>query len=655
MTRAPFILGTAGHVDHGKTTLIRFLTGVNTDRLLEEQKRGITIELGFAPFEVVRDGETVRAGIVDAPGHERFVKHMAAGAGAVDVLMMVIAADEGIMPQTREHLAICELLGIRVGLIVLSKVDLVDEEWLALVEEDVRAAVGGTFLADAPIVPFTPKASDPEAQRRRIEDAILTARERVTAHNRDALFRLPIDRVFTLKGHGTLVTGSVIGGDLALGDDVVAEPGARRATTRSLETFGESVENVSGGMRAAINLRGVEPDELTRGMVLVRPNTVRATDVLDLRFRYLPHNPKPLRRRGAAIAHVGAAHSNAVVRLLDAETLAPGEEALVRVQLDEPVLALPGDRVVLRGFADVPGHGRTLGGGLVLQLAGEPYVIRKRGARLTAYLQRLMSGTPDERLLTVLEAVGPTGLNTMEAAVRTGLGPAETRRRLESLAAENLTDRVEEEPAIYVARSVMDSLATRLLTLLEENQKERPLDEGVGREQLRLRLGATQRTLANVIGKLVASQRIAVDSRRDRVMLEGTRHALGGADADLADTLMAAVEGAGLAVPRLEQLAQETGAEPRRVKAVAALLVRHGKLVRITEELYVARAILDELRTRLVARLGEGPLSTQDMKTMTGLSRRWLIPLAEYFDKEKVTLRRGEERILHPQWHPSSE
>ncbi len=642
----PFIIGTAGHVDHGKTTLVRFLTGVNTDRLREEQARGITIELGFAPFTLRQGDEEISAGLVDVPGHERFVRHMVSGAGGMDLVMMVVAADEGVMPQTREHLAICRFLGVKAGVIVLTKVDLVEEDWLELVEEDVREGLAGSFLEDAAMVHFTAHPSDPDSQRRVLEEAVAVARGGLESTDSDSLFRLPVDRVFSMRGHGTVITGTVVGGEVALGEEVELQPGGRVTRVRNLQSFGASQERVTAGMRAAINLAGLETSDVSRGMVLVRRGTVRPTDTIDAVVDVLPHAPKMLDNGSAVIFHSGATHTNATLRVFEAPIL-PGERGIARLHLQDPVVVLPGDRFILRGYADVPGHGKTVGGGEILLLSGGPYRLRYKGARLRDFLAALARAEGPERLGLVLCAAGHGGLATGDLAARLGQGIERTARMLSAAEEARKVLIVEESPPLYLESEVVAALAARIVSMVRQEIESNPLADGLSREVIRsgIRPAIRPRVLQTVLESMEASG--VVTLARDMVSLPGHEVRLEGVYAAMAERIEALVRESGLAPPWVDQLAEQLGAVSSEARAVMALLARRGRLVRVADGLYYEPDALKALQADLVAHLGaNGEISTQQFKQMTGLSRRHAIPLAEYFDAVKVTVRKGEGRVL---------
>jgi selenocysteine-specific elongation factor len=400
----PIILGTAGHIDHGKTSLIRSLTGIDTDRLKEEKARGITIELGFAHL-TLPSGELM--GIVDVPGHEKFVRHMVAGATGIDMVALVIAADEGVMPQTREHMDICQLLGVRSGLIVLTKVDLAGAEWLELVEEDVREFVKGTFLEGAPLVHFSAlNLKGTEEVLAAISDVASSLAERQSG----GLFRMPLDRVFTMRGFGTVVTGTPISGTLTLGDTVQIFPGSLTAKIRGLEVHNERVTQVSAGLRSAINLQGVSKEDVKRGQVLSLEKSLLPSRSMDVWLQYLSNNEKPLKNRSRIRFHVGTAEILGRALLLDSETLAPGRSGLAQIQLEEETTALSGDRFVLRSYSPV----RTIAGGEILH--PRPTRHKRFQESVIADLNTLHEGDPIKKLNVLIASAGRKGTSAGELA-----------------------------------------------------------------------------------------------------------------------------------------------------------------------------------------------------------------------------------------------
>ncbi|MCJ7829902.1 MAG: selenocysteine-specific translation elongation factor, partial [Desulfobacterales bacterium] len=410
------ILGTAGHIDHGKTSLIRSLTGIDTDRLKEEKLRGITIELGFASMDLP-SGQHV--GIVDVPGHEKFVKNMVAGATGIDIVAMVIAADEGVMPQTREHMEICTLLGIRHGFVVLSKVDLVDEEWRELVEQDIGEFVQGSFLEEAPVIPFSAVTGQgiPEFTQA-LEELCPKVPERSTA----GLFRLPVDRVFTMKGFGTVITGTLISGRVRVGDTITVYPSGKTSKVRGVLVHNQSVEAAEAGMRTAINFQGLDKSTVNRGEVVALPGTLKPSYMLDLSLHFLASNPKPAKNRQRVRFHAGTSEILGNLILLDREELQPGERAVVQVRLDAPATCVRDDRYVIRSYSPV----RTIGGGWVLNPI--PPKHKRLKPETVEGLSRLAEQDPEALIAYHLEAAGYEGLLLSDLKIMTNL----PEKRLES-------------------------------------------------------------------------------------------------------------------------------------------------------------------------------------------------------------------------------
>ncbi|HKA92110.1 MAG TPA: selenocysteine-specific translation elongation factor [Haliangiales bacterium] len=628
MKTEPIILGTAGHIDHGKTSLIKALTGIDTDRLKEEKERGITIELGFAHLDV---GER-RFGVVDVPGHERFLKSMVAGAAGIDVVMLVIAADEGVMPQTREHLDVCQLLGLERGVIVLTKRDLVEADWLALVEADVREFVKGTFLAEARMLAVS-AATGEGLDELRAE--ILRLAGRVRARPADGTFRLPLDRVFTLRGFGTVVTGTILGGRLAAGDDVAALPGGRVAKVRTVEVHGESAPHARAGMRCAANLVGVERHDVRRGEILVHPGAIEPAHLCDARFRLLPVVRQPLERRARVLLHHATLQQNAQIVLADREILRPGEEALVQLHLEVPVAALPGDRFIARGFVVQEHHGTTIGGGEILRVHAPK--VRRSSAEIAAALQALADAEPTERVALEVAGAGPAAMPRATLLGRLGLSPAAIDAALGRLV--DARELVRDGDA-YLHATVLARAEAAALAALDAFHAAEPLRDGMPREELRTRLprALPPRFFDRAIDGLVA--RGAVETE-----LELVRRARKRRDNPLVDRVVEQYRAWGLETPRPEDVAGALTAPAADTRAALDTALRAGRLVRVRPDYYVEKSVLDALRDKLRAALrAHGQVTAQDWKTLTGVSRKYAIPLAEHFDAEKVTLRIGDVR-----------
>jgi len=634
------ILGTAGHIDHGKTSLVKVLTGIDTDRLKEEQRRGITLELGFAHL-TLDDGSV--AGVVDVPGHERFVKAMAAGAGGVDLALLVVAADEGVMPQTREHLDICRLLGVRAGVIALTKSDTLAElgpEWRALVEADLAALTAGTFLENAPVVACSARSGEGlDALRAALTRAAAALPERPS----EGPAFLPVDRVFTVKGFGTVVTGTLLSGALAVEDAVSLLPGLPGPLrVRGLQRHGAAVSSVAAGQRAAVNLSGVEPEALRRGMVLARAGELPETRMLDVALSLLPAAPAPLPRRSKLLLHVGTAQVEATVALLDVERLEPGETTLAQLRLASPVGALVGQRFILRGARSLPGRGATVAGGRILSLT--PPRRRRGGAAVVA---PLLEVDPEGQVAWLLRQAGYRGLTQAELFGRSALAPRGLTRALERLGARGGALLVDRERRLYLSGEVLEGLQGRALSLLASFHEREPLREGLPREELRQRLSAAldARVFQRVLQGLVEGGRVELE--RDGVRLKGRGRTLTLDESAARTRLAAELSAAGLAPPMLTELEQRLRLPEVRLRELLGVLVAEGAVVRVAERLWFDARALAGLRERLVAHLREKKeITTQDFKEMVGQSRKFVIPLSEYFDREKVTLRVGEKRVL---------
>lgn len=634
MQTYPIILGTAGHIDHGKTALVRALTGIDTDRLPEEKERGITIELGFAHLDV--GGR--RFGLVDVPGHERFLKAMVAGAGGVDVVMLVVAADEGVMPQTREHLDICQLLGIQRGVIVLTKRDLVDDAWLELVTADVKKAVEGTFLAGAAVIATSAQTG---AGLDELRAELIRLANEVPARSPEGMLRLPLDRVFSMKGFGTVVTGTILGGRVRVGDDVVALPSGRAAKVRGLQVHGEARDEARAGMRCAVNLAGVERAELGRGEIVAHAGTLQPTHLLDARLRYLRTCKAPLGRRARALVHLGTAQILATLVLVDRDELQPGDEALVQLHLDEAVAALPGDHFIARGFVPQEHYGTTIGGGVIVRVHAPK--VRRSSEEAAAALRRVAEAEPVERVALEVRTAGPAGTSRATLGARLGLAPAGIDAALNRLvqAGELLRD-----GDLYVHAEPLARLEATALAAIDAFHAAQPHREGLPREELRSRLPRSlpPRLFDALVAQLV--RRGAIVAERD--VVRRARHAVAQAAAGLsplADQVAARFAAWGLETPRPQDVAAELRAPEAQVRPALDLLLRGGRLVRVKPDYYVEAKVLGALRERLRAHLAaHGQITPQEWKALTGVTRKYAIPLAEHFDAEKLTLRVGEVR-----------
>jgi selenocysteine-specific elongation factor len=628
---AHVVVGTAGHIDHGKTSLVKALTGTDTDRLPEEKARGITIDLGFAFLE--EPGLMIE--IVDVPGHERFVRNMLAGVGGIDLAMLVIAADEGVMPQTREHLAICSLLRIKAGLIALTKADLVESDWLELVREDVATAVRGTFLEGAPIVPVSSKTGQGLDELRA---ALRSLAASVPPRGTDELPRLPIDRVLTVRGFGTVVTGTLTAGALATDDRVEVYPKRAEAKIRGLQAHGRPVSSARAGQRTAINLQGLERAAIGRGDVVGLPGTLVPSTLVDGTLELLPDVPRPVKTRTRVRFHVGTSEIMARALLLDRAELAPGETAFARFRLESPLVARPGDRFVVRSYSPIV----TIGGGTLLDV--DPPRFRRKGPALVAHLEVLQTGTPEVVLEEHIRHVGAGGVRLTTLAGRVPFGPERLRRLLESLPAAGRVIGIDRD--WFIHPDSFGRLRGLVLDELAAFHRANPLKPGMSREELRGRAGAAdERVFAFLLSSLGAEG--VLKTERDKVWLASHEVRLSPAQQRIVDTLEAEFSRAEAAPPSAEEALGRAGVTGDEEHELFQVLVQSGRLVRVKESLFFHARALDSIQAKLVTFLRERKeLGPSDIKDLLGISRKYAIPLLEFFDQRRVTARVGERRIL---------
>jgi selenocysteine-specific elongation factor len=625
------VAGTAGHIDHGKSSLVLALTGIDPDRLKEEKERGITIDIGFAHLDVA---EGLTLGVVDVPGHERFVKNMLAGVGGIDLVMLVIAADEGVMPQTREHLAICQLLRVRRGLVVLTKADLADPEWLELVQEDVRSFLRGTFLAGAPVLPVSAKTGEGLPALREALAAIARA---VPSRGTDATFRLPIDRVFTIRGFGTVVTGTVAAGELALEERVEVYPRELQAKVRGIQTHGRPVSTAVAGQRAAVNLQGIERAAIERGDVLSLPGLLQPTYMLDATCELLADAPGPLRTRQRVRFHTGTSEVMARVHPMAETAIEPGQTGYVQLRLEAPVVALPRDRYVIRSYSPMV----TIGGGELLDVAPPK---ARRSPALVARLRSLETGEPAEVLEAHIRRVGGGGARTVELRARTPFGPAALRDALQDLVARGRVFVVDRE--WYVHAETAARLGREAEATLAAFHAREPLKAGMSKEELRTRLGSLEeRIFLALLERFAAAGILVVD--KDKVRGAGHAVRLTPAQQAASDRLEAEFREAGVAPPALDEAFAKLGLTSPSAQAMAQILVDGRRLVRIREGLYFHAEPLQAAVGRVVAFLREHQAITpQEIKDLLGISRKYAIPLLEWLDTQRLTVRVGDKRVL---------
>jgi len=635
MSTAPIILGTAGHIDHGKSSLIKALTGVDPDRLKEEKLRGITIELGFADL-ALPNGRHL--GIVDVPGHERFVRHMVAGASGMDLVALVIAADEGVMPQTREHLEICQLLRVKQGLVVLTKTDLVEEDWLELVEEEVREALKGTFLERAPMVRFSAVTG---AGQEELLATLAELAERVPPKPVKGIFRLPIDRVFTIRGFGTVVTGTAISGRLRVAEAVAVYPPGFKARVRGLQVHSHSVAEAQAGNRTAVNLQGLEKEELQRGMVLAPPDALLPSRRLDAFLEILASAPRPLKHRQAVRLHTGTSERLAMPLLLDADDLPPGASGYVQFFLRESLALKPGDRLVIRSFSPA----FTWGGGQVLHV--HPPRHRRRQAEVLARLEILEKGVPEEVLPLYLEEAGAAGLGRSELEALLPWDPGDLLALLLRLSKQGQALNYDPEKERYILAATASQLKGEITGTLAAYHRNNPLKPGFSKEELRRQLPPQMevRLFNQLLNDLAQQGQIAVE--KELVRLGGHRVTLASDQEEHVNRLAALYRGGGFSPPTLKEAAASLEVSPDKLKQLLTLLLNQGRLVKVKEDLYFHREAIDQIKGQLVDFLKKNrEITVLQFKDLTQTSRKFTIPLLEYFDLARTTVRVGDTRRL---------
>ncbi len=620
------ILGTAGHIDHGKSALVKALTGTDPDRLKEEKQRGITIDLGFADLKYP-DGLTV--GIVDVPGHERLVKNMLAGAGGIDMVLLVIAADEGVMPQSREHLAICNLLGIKKGIIVITKCDLVEKDWLELVKDDVKGFVQGSFLQDAEIVTVSSKTGENiELLKEKIHQLALETEQKSS----DGLFRLPIDRVFTLKGFGTVVTGTAISGKLSIDEQVEILPSGLQSKVRGLQSHGRSIETAFAGQRVAINLQGVEKQEIKRGDVVVTPEGFTVTQTIDVKLRLLQDAPS-IKTKTNVHFHLATSEAIARVILYDKEELKPSEEAYCQLRLDRPVVAVSGDRFVIRRFSPVI----TIGGGVILDSLAK----RRKKKEGIDDLMLYESAGLEEKLLTKVRKMGLKGIqrSRLEGWINEELSVIKK-------AIEKLKQKGEllEYDKKLIHQDVYKKIKDRLIDALRRFHKNNLLKPGMQKEVLRNIFNLKQTAFQGILS---ITDEIVVE--RDIVRLKDFSVEVTDNYSEIKNTVVKELKKAGFQPPSNKELAELLGLKEKEMDDILKLMVQEGTLKRITDSFYLTGEDYQRMLELLDEYFKKNPTMTVgQFRDLLGTTRKYALPMLEHLDSNKITLRVQDVRKRHP-------
>jgi selenocysteine-specific elongation factor len=629
----PIIVGTAGHIDHGKTALVKALTGIDADRLEEEKRRGITIDLGFAHMALpTPDGGTLQIGFVDVPGHERFVRNMLAGVGGIDLVLLVIAADESIKPQTREHLDILRLIGVRRGITVLTKSDAVDAETLDVVRLEVEEFLRGTFL-EATKAPIVAVSSLTGAGLDDLKRAIVTAAAQVEPRDPRALARLPIDRVFTMKGFGTVVTGTLISGTIRREDELEVFPTGRTVRVRGVQVHGRTADAAIAGQRTAVNLAGASTEELSRGMMLAPVSTFEATRRADVQLALLASAPRPLKNRARVHFHSNTMETVAEITLHGVKELAPGGEAFARLKLPAPALLLAGDRFILRQFSPVV----TIGGGTVLD--GAPIL---RQPNLPDFLQVLAGGNRSVTLEKRIQRRSRAGVSLARLVTETGWARESIQAALASAISNK---RVHRAGDIFIDGAALSTLKTDLVRTVSEFHKKSSLSPGMAKEEMREQAKASGEVFAAALDQLAHDRKIEIAG--DLVRLPGQGVTMKDEEAESKKKIEEAFAVAGLKVPALHEVLVGLKVDKSRAQKIVTLLLRERVLIKISDELVFHHTALNQLRGQIGAyKAKSATIDVAAFKEMTGVSRKYAIPLLEYLDRERVTKRVGDARHI---------
>lgn len=631
-----FIIGTAGHVDHGKTMLVKALTGKDTDRLKEEKERGISIELGFAPFRLPSG---VMAGIVDVPGHERFIKNMLAGVGGMDLVLLVVAADEGVMPQTAEHLDIISMLQVPRGIVVITKADLVETEWLDMIRDELKKVVAGTIFAEAPIVAVSAVTGEGIAELTALIDE--TARN-IVAREFTGKPRLAVDRVFSITGFGTVVTGTLLGGALSVGDTVEILPKGTTARIRNIQVYGNKVETAEPGQRTAINLAGVEVEEIERGSVLAAPGTLKPSHRLDVRIELLGGAPKPLANRARVRVHIGAAEILARVILLDREELLPGESAFAQLECEEPMVAAKRDRFVIRSYSPM----RTIGGGAVI----DPLPAKHKRYRedVIAALATREKGTPEEIVGQHLRDAG-TLVNTDEIVKAAGYNAVEVTEALKKLLEEAEAKKIPVEGKdFYVAGDLYRRWIKDIHSFLAAYHEKYPLRPGWAKEEMRSKsfAGMPAKVFHHLLKTLEADGVVRV--KGENVALYEFTPTLAGKFKETADNIEKAYLGGEFQPPEWQETVRGQDLDQAQAAELLNYLLAQNRLVKLEDNLYLHSDVLDRGRELVTGFLRKkGQITLAEARDLLGTSRKYALPILNHLDRERITRRVEDKRVLY--------
>ena len=635
------IVGTAGHIDHGKTALIKALTGADTDRLPEEKQRGITIDLGFAELTI---GDT-HFGFVDVPGHERFVKNMLAGASGIDLVLLVVAADEGVMPQTREHFDICRLLSVTEGIIVLTKTDLADADTLNLARSSVADLVAGTSFENAPVIETSARTGVGIGS---FKDGLAKIADHVRPRESHSVSRLPIDRSFSIKGFGAVVTGTLASGCINEGAELELLPDGLKVRVRGIQVHGKSVKTAKPGQRVAVNLGGVDHSRVVRGMVLAEPNILRPTQIIDTEVEVLANSSKPLRTRQRVRVHLGTVEALARIQVLSLSNngeIEPGTRGFAQIRLEGPIVAVDGERFIIRSYSPQI----TIGGGRIIDNAAAKHRHRDLAA-VRKYLSALqLAPGPEARIQTIVSQAGSSGLRISDFQARTALQIAPLTAAIDA----NITARaIVDCGGVFLAAAEFESLCRTAESTVENFHKREPLSKGISREELREIAFAflPKEVFQTVISSIESDGKVVSD--KDTIRFAGHQAALSPAETLVSGKLLAIFAGAGFAVPKLDealtQAVSVADLDMRTARKLFAQYLDSGEIVKVTDEFYFSKDAIETLikTLREHSESGDRTIDVAQFKDLAGVSRKYAIPLLEYFDRTRVTARKGDKRII---------
>ncbi|MGA1823630.1 MAG: selenocysteine-specific translation elongation factor [bacterium] len=629
------VLGTAGHIDHGKTTLIKALTGIDCDRLKEEKRRGITIELGFTSMILQQH---LNIGIIDVPGHEKFIHHMVAGVGGIDFVLLVIAADEGAMPQTKEHLDICQLLGIQKGIIALTKIDIVSDEWLELVTDDIRTVTEKSFLAKAPIIPVS---SHTKQGLDELTQAITQLAEQIIPKRDDGNFRLPIDRVFTMKGFGTVVTGTVLNGRAKVGQVLEILPQRIPAKIRGLQVFNQKTDHIVSGQRAAINLQGIEKNKIERGNVLFVSDTLRPSYIINTRLS-LTDNAPPLSSRTRIRFHSGTNEILGRIIVLDRKKLKAGDTAYVQLRLEKKVAVLPFDNYIIRTYSPII----LIGGGYILENLAK----KSKGTKVESLMQALSildKGTDKDRIEYYIKQSQEKCIDLKNLIIRNNLTKLEIIDTLNRLQEEKRIIFIDNDIYKVIHSDIYEKLNKGLCAILTTYHQQFPLSAGIPRNELKEKLspGLDSKLYARIVDDLTKSEKISIE--KEHIKIKGYTISLSANEESLYQSILKIYQDSSINPPKLEEICDRINISQTKAETIIQLLIDRGEVIRVNEDFLFHRTAISKIKKELLSFFQQTKdITIGRFKDLFGISRKYAIPLLEFMDTEGITLRVGDKRVL---------